>query len=87
MAKRVLLLIAIPIFILFLTYEQGVADNIDYLINETKKNPSNVIAYNKLGMAYFNMAKYNKAIIEYKKALKIDSNLPHTYRNIPTNAK
>ena len=62
-------------FILFFTYAQGIADNIDYLINETKKNPSSAVAHNKLGLAYSNIGKYNKAITEYRKALKIDPNL------------
>ena len=70
------------IFTLFITCTQSNGNNIDYLINETKKNPNSTLAHNKLGLAYFNIGKYNEAIIEFKKVLKIDPNLALVYSSM-----
>ena len=72
----------IAAFILFFTCSQSVAENLDYLINETKKNPKSAVAYNKLGLAYSKIGNYKKAIREYEKALKIAPNSPLVYNNI-----
>jgi len=87
--RKYLLHVLIISFVFLLTPACDVAKTVEEIEieledakEEVRKNPDDALAHYHLGQAYLYAYKYEKAILSYKQAIRIDPDFAQAYFNL-----
>ena len=64
-----------------LIYKKPVNIDINYF-NAIKKDPNFPVSYYNIGLCYYNLGEFQKAIAFYRKAISMDANYPNAHLNL-----